>query len=73
MSAGPPTLVDVNLNIRSMGPISERDMAYQMDCYFRQSWVDKRLMFTGRLCITDSNDSSKNKLQSIQQGAFLKT
>ena len=21
--------------------------AYQMDCYFRQSWVDKRLEFTG--------------------------
>ncbi|CAD5114971.1 DgyrCDS4001 [Dimorphilus gyrociliatus] len=28
-----------------MGPVSERDMAYQMDCYFRQSWVDKRLQF----------------------------
>lgn len=28
-----------------MGPVSERDMAYQMDCYFRQSWVDKRLEF----------------------------
>ncbi len=21
--------------------------AYQMDCYFRQSWVDKRLKFSG--------------------------
>ncbi|KAK2172085.1 hypothetical protein NP493_994g01006 [Ridgeia piscesae] len=46
---GAPTLVDVNMNIRSMGPISEIDMAYQMDCYFRQSWVDKRLQFKGPL------------------------
>ncbi|KAK2179545.1 hypothetical protein NP493_485g02002 [Ridgeia piscesae] len=42
---GEPTKVDVNLNIRSMGPISEMDMTYQMDCYFRQSWEDRRLAF----------------------------
>ncbi|ELU14206.1 hypothetical protein CAPTEDRAFT_100858 [Capitella teleta] len=41
------TEVDVNLNIRSMGPISEMDMAYQMDCYFRQQWTDSRLRFDG--------------------------
>ncbi|XP_037908522.1 gamma-aminobutyric acid receptor alpha-like isoform X2 [Hermetia illucens] len=33
--------------VRSMGPISEVDMTYSMDCYFRQSWVDKRLAFEG--------------------------
>ncbi|XP_017769890.1 PREDICTED: gamma-aminobutyric acid receptor alpha-like isoform X2 [Nicrophorus vespilloides] len=33
--------------VRSMGPISEVDMTYSMDCYFRQSWVDKRLAFPG--------------------------
>ncbi|KAM7354745.1 gamma-aminobutyric acid type A receptor subunit Grd isoform 2-T3 [Cochliomyia hominivorax] len=33
--------------VRSMGPISEVDMTYSMDCYFRQSWVDKRLAFKG--------------------------
>ena len=27
-SAGEPTVVDVNMNIRSMGPISEKDMVY---------------------------------------------
>uniref|UniRef100_A0A1B0GMY0 Neurotransmitter-gated ion-channel ligand-binding domain-containing protein n=1 Tax=Phlebotomus papatasi TaxID=29031 RepID=A0A1B0GMY0_PHLPP len=31
--------------VRSMGPISEVDMTYSMDCYFRQSWVDRRLAF----------------------------
>ncbi|KAK2169069.1 hypothetical protein LSH36_12g07026 [Paralvinella palmiformis] len=46
---GPPTLVDVNINIRSLGPISELDMAYQLDCYFRQSWVDTRLRFTSSM------------------------
>ena len=31
-----------------MGPISEIDMTYSMDCYLRQSWVDERLAFQGR-------------------------
>ncbi|KAK2169071.1 hypothetical protein LSH36_12g07036 [Paralvinella palmiformis] len=46
---GPPTLIDVNMNIRSVGPISDLDMAYQLDCYFRQSWVDTRLRFTSSM------------------------
>ncbi|XP_064482178.1 gamma-aminobutyric acid receptor alpha-like isoform X2 [Ornithodoros turicata] len=33
--------------IRSMGPISELDMEYSMDCYFRQQWTDHRLRFDG--------------------------
>lgn len=36
------------MQVRSMGPISEVDMTYSMDCYFRQSWVDRRLAFSGR-------------------------
>ncbi|CAG9854553.1 unnamed protein product [Phyllotreta striolata] len=60
---GPPTVVEVDIMVRSMGPISEMDMVlmnqlidfirhlidsfqtYSMDCYFRQSWKDKRLSF----------------------------
>ena len=63
--AGPSLLIEVNMQVRSMGPISEMDMvstnmayitiimnmsymqSYIMDCYFRQSWVDKRLSFEG--------------------------
>ncbi|KAL3266303.1 hypothetical protein HHI36_010482 [Cryptolaemus montrouzieri] len=30
-----------------MGPISELDMEYSMDCYFRQYWRDQRLSFRG--------------------------
>jgi len=31
---GEPTKVDVNLNIRSMGPISEMDMVGRLSCLF---------------------------------------
>lgn len=44
---GVPTLVKTNMLIRSMGPVSELDMDYSMDCYFRQYWRDKRLSFKG--------------------------
>ncbi|XP_034246807.1 gamma-aminobutyric acid receptor alpha-like [Thrips palmi] len=44
---GPPAVVEVDIMVRSMGPISEVDMTYSMDCYFRQSWVDRRLAFQG--------------------------
>ncbi|KAK5643820.1 hypothetical protein RI129_007665 [Pyrocoelia pectoralis] len=44
---GPPAIIEVDIMVRSMGPISEVDMTYSMDCYFRQSWVDKRLAFAG--------------------------
>ncbi|XP_071043648.1 gamma-aminobutyric acid receptor subunit alpha-6-like isoform X2 [Parasteatoda tepidariorum] len=44
---GSPTVVTTNFLIRSMGPISELDMEYSMDCYFRQKWTDRRLMFEG--------------------------
>ncbi|XP_049865477.1 gamma-aminobutyric acid receptor alpha-like [Pectinophora gossypiella] len=44
---GYPTVVQTNILIRSMGPISELDMDYSMDCYFRQYWRDARLSFLG--------------------------
>lgn len=42
-----PTVVRTNILIRSMGPVSELDMDYAMDCYFRQYWRDSRLSFDG--------------------------
>ncbi|GAB0100716.1 Gamma-aminobutyric acid receptor alpha-like [Sergentomyia squamirostris] len=44
---GLPAVIEVDIMVRSMGPISEVDMTYSMDCYFRQSWVDRRLAFHG--------------------------
>lgn len=42
---GVPTVVKTNILIRSMGPVSELEMDYSMDCYFRQYWRDERLSF----------------------------
>ncbi|XP_067118249.1 gamma-aminobutyric acid receptor alpha-like isoform X1 [Centruroides vittatus] len=42
-----PTKVYIDIEVRSMGPISEVDMTFSLDCYFRQKWIDKRLAFTG--------------------------
>ncbi|XP_014286667.1 gamma-aminobutyric acid receptor subunit alpha-6 [Halyomorpha halys] len=44
---GEPTIIKTNILIRSMGPVSELDMDYSMDCYFRQYWRDTRLSFLG--------------------------
>ena len=38
-----PTNVLVDINVRSMSRISESDMEYTFDCYFRQMWIDHRL------------------------------
>ncbi|GFN78026.1 gamma-aminobutyric acid receptor alpha-like [Plakobranchus ocellatus] len=38
-----PITVNADLSLRSMGPISELDMIYTLDCYFRQRWLDTRL------------------------------
>ncbi|EFX89617.1 hypothetical protein DAPPUDRAFT_190742 [Daphnia pulex] len=45
--SGLPTIVKSNILVRSMGPFSEHRMDYSMDCYFRQSWQDRRLSFNG--------------------------
>lgn len=42
---GPPIVIHTNIEIRSFGPISESEMVYSMDCYFRQTWSDSRLQF----------------------------
>ncbi|XP_054721701.1 gamma-aminobutyric acid receptor alpha-like [Uloborus diversus] len=46
---GPATQVLIDIEVRSMGPVSEVDMSYSMDCYFRQSWVDRRLAYTSTM------------------------
>ncbi|CAL1532988.1 unnamed protein product [Lymnaea stagnalis] len=40
---GEAVVVNADLSLRSMGPISELDMIYTLDCYFRQRWLDRRL------------------------------
>lgn len=40
---GPPVEISVNFDIKSMGPVSEDDQSFGLDCYFRQHWYDLRL------------------------------
>ena len=40
-----PTEVEVNIAIRSMGPVDETKEKFTLDCYFRQYWTDPRLSF----------------------------
>lgn len=42
---GPPTVVTVQMHIKSIGPVSEVEQLYTMDVYFRQNWYDTRLKF----------------------------
>ncbi|XP_037277173.2 gamma-aminobutyric acid receptor subunit alpha-6 isoform X1 [Rhipicephalus microplus] len=44
---GPPTEIFTDILIRSFGPVSENEMMFSMDCYFRQTWYDRRLSFHG--------------------------
>ncbi|XP_023321281.1 gamma-aminobutyric acid receptor subunit alpha-6 isoform X3 [Eurytemora carolleeae] len=40
-----PVQVQINMAIRSMGPVDEVRELFSLDCYFRQSWTDTRLRF----------------------------
>ncbi|EFO23429.2 hypothetical protein LOAG_05053 [Loa loa] len=40
-----PLQVEIDISVRSIGPISEQKMEFSMDCYFRQKWLDRRLAF----------------------------
>lgn len=42
---GDPVPITVNIFIRSLGPVSEKDEEFSLDCYFRQMWQDDRLQF----------------------------
>merc|ERR1711953_1020379 len=48
-----PTEVEVNIAIRSMGPIDETQERYTLDCYFRQYWYDERLKFNQSYLINE--------------------
>uniref|UniRef100_A0A914R7S6 Neurotransmitter-gated ion-channel ligand-binding domain-containing protein n=1 Tax=Parascaris equorum TaxID=6256 RepID=A0A914R7S6_PAREQ len=41
-----PLQVEVDISVRSMGPISEHQKEFSLDCYFRQKWLDHRLAFS---------------------------
>ncbi|KAI3388292.1 hypothetical protein SNEBB_003982 [Seison nebaliae] len=42
-----PVNILIDFHVNSVGPISEQDMTFKMDCYMRQTWTDPRLAFDG--------------------------
>ena len=42
---GLPLEVEMNVAIRSMGPVDEHKQVFTLDCYFRQYWTDPRLRY----------------------------
>jgi gamma-aminobutyric acid receptor subunit alpha len=43
--SGPALEVEVNVAVRSIGPVDETSQTFVMDCYFRQFWTDPRLQY----------------------------
>ena len=52
------------LKIQLQGPVSEKKQDYYVDCYFRQSWYDTRLIFneTGGITALPMNWQFLNKI-----------
>ncbi len=42
---GPPLDVEINVAVRSVGPVDEQRQIFSLDCYFRQYWTDPRLKY----------------------------
>ena len=50
---GSPVQIQINMYIKSLGPISETEEDYVMDLYFRQMWTDSRLKFNASSGLTE--------------------
>ncbi|XP_070805213.1 gamma-aminobutyric acid receptor subunit alpha-4-like [Pituophis catenifer annectens] len=59
---GPVTEVKTDIYVTSFGPVSDVEMEYTMDVFFRQTWVDKRLKYDGPIEILRLNNLMVNKV-----------
>ncbi|KAG8439088.1 hypothetical protein GDO86_005338 [Hymenochirus boettgeri] len=59
---GPVTEVKTDIYVTSFGPVSDVDMEYTMDVFFRQTWNDARLQFDGPTEILRLNNLMVNKI-----------
>ncbi|KAG8008291.1 Gamma-aminobutyric acid receptor subunit alpha-3, partial [Nibea albiflora] len=62
------TEVRTNIYVTSFGPVSDTDMEYTIDVFFRQSWRDERLKFDGPMQVLPLNN-----LLAIDNGTLLYT
>ncbi|XP_010899239.2 gamma-aminobutyric acid receptor subunit alpha-4 [Esox lucius] len=53
---GPVTEVKTDIYVTSFGPVSDVEMEYTMDVFFRQTWVDRRLRYEGPVEILRLNN-----------------
>ncbi|XP_031712760.1 gamma-aminobutyric acid receptor subunit alpha-3 isoform X2 [Anarrhichthys ocellatus] len=56
------TEVGTNIYVTSFGPVSDTDMEYTIDVFFRQSWRDERLKFDGPMQVLPLNNLLASKI-----------
>ncbi|XP_033955459.1 gamma-aminobutyric acid receptor subunit alpha-3 isoform X2 [Pseudochaenichthys georgianus] len=56
------TEVRTNIHVTSFGPVSDTDMEYTVDVFFRQSWRDERLKFDGPMHVLPLNNLLASKI-----------
>uniref|UniRef100_A0A8C5Q0K5 Gamma-aminobutyric acid type A receptor subunit alpha6 n=1 Tax=Leptobrachium leishanense TaxID=445787 RepID=A0A8C5Q0K5_9ANUR len=59
---GPVTEVKTDIYVTSFGPVSDVEMEYTMDVFFRQTWIDERLIFDGPTEILRLNNLMVSKI-----------
>ncbi|KAK6322007.1 gamma-aminobutyric acid receptor subunit alpha-6 [Coregonus clupeaformis] len=59
---GPVTEVKTDIFVTSFGPVSDVEMEYTMDVFFRQTWIDQRLKFEGPIEILRLNNLMVSKI-----------
>ncbi|XP_059377958.1 gamma-aminobutyric acid receptor subunit alpha-6-like [Carassius carassius] len=59
---GPVTEVKTDIYVTSFGPVSDVEMEYTMDVFFRQTWVDRRLKYDGPVEILRLNNLMVTKV-----------
>ncbi|XP_077466079.1 gamma-aminobutyric acid receptor subunit alpha-4 isoform X2 [Stigmatopora argus] len=59
---GPVTEVKTDIYVTSFGPVSDVEMEYTMDVFFRQTWVDRRLIYEGPIEILRLNNLMVTKV-----------
>ncbi|XP_056372646.1 gamma-aminobutyric acid receptor subunit alpha-6 isoform X2 [Hyla sarda] len=59
---GRVTEVKTDIYVTSFGPVSDVEMEYTMDVFFRQTWIDERLRFDGPTEILRLNNLMVSKI-----------
>ncbi|XP_021483905.1 gamma-aminobutyric acid receptor subunit alpha-6 isoform X1 [Meriones unguiculatus] len=59
---GAVTEVKTDIYVTSFGPVSDVEMEYTMDVFFRQTWIDERLKFRGPAEILSLNNLMVSKI-----------